>query len=1106
MIQRKYGKSMRINLLLLLIAILASSLSCSEEKERNISADTEKIELLQPLNQTQTKLDFENRIVETREINSFTYDGLLQGSGVGVLDINNDGLEDIYFASTSGADKIYLNKGDLTFEDVTSKSGIEQGTYYSTGISVVDINNDGYDDIYVNRFMYNDPAKRANKLYINQKNGKFVDQASNYGLADQGYSVATTFFDYDGDNDLDAYVANQPPNDFFSKQKMKGQKDYKYTDRLYRNDGDKFKDVTKQAGMVNYCYSLSANPIDYNSDGLIDIYVAADYEEPDLMYKNNGDGTFTNMANAAFRHISNFSMGSDIADVNNDGFLDIFTVDMVAEDNFRQKTNMSGMNPEKFWALAKAGYHHQYMFNSLQVNNGNASFSELAQMAGISNTDWSWTPLFVDFDQDGNQDLMVTNGVYKEVRNKDYDNWRKAYFKEKQDDQKRTGAAAIDYDPLEISAKAPSVKLSNYVYRNNGDLTFKKMNAAWNFSEPSWSSGAAYADFDNDGDYDLVINNTNMMCFFYQNMANEQALNNYVKLELEGPESNAKGFGATVTITYGNDEVQKGQMNPYRGYMSCSEPAIHFGLGASAQIKKLEIIWPDKKMASYDNLTANKTITLKYSDATGEYKRFRDQQLFSSLKQQVKIVHQENEFDDYKREILLPHKMSTLGPIVAVADINGDGNDDFYLGGSAGNSGNIYLGSADGQFILTNQKAFSADAKQEDGGALFFDADGDNDLDLYVASGGNEADEGSAYYQDRLYINTNGQFSKSRLPQMAVSNGAVAADDYDSDGDMDLFIGGRQIPGKYGYRPMSYILNNNAGVFSIANEMEIGMVTDALFADLNKDGKKELVVTGEWMPIQVWSYDGDWKDITEPSQLEKTDGWWNKLEIVDMDNDGDLDILAGNLGLNLKFKASETEPFKLFVDDFDKNGSNDVYLGYYASDGKCYPVRGRQCSSQQMPFVKEKFGSYDDFGSATIVDVLNDKMGDNTVKEQVYTFKTSYFQNNGSGKFDVQPLGNVAQKSPTNGFAILDINKDGKKDFVAAGNYYNREVETTRSDSGSGYVAIQNSSNSFDLVEYDKSGIFSYKDVRAVHEMKYGNQTLVAVFNNNNAAEFYRLN
>lgn len=1086
-----------------LICALFLIVSCSENKERIVVEDTSTLQLLELKNPDVSGIDFNNSIQETKMINSFTFDGLLQGSGVAVLDVDNDGFQDVFFASSQGKDQLYRNKGDMTFENITSSAGIQQGDYYSTGISIVDINTDGYDDIYVNRFLHTDAAKRRNLLYLNNKNGTFSEVAANYGLADTGYSTCATFFDMDGDNDLDVYIGNQPPNDFFSKQDMKNTKDLKYTDKLYRNENGVFKDFTKISGITNYCYTLSVNPVDFDKDGDIDLMVAADYEEPDLLLRNKGNGSFENVANEAFRHISNFSMGADVADINNDGLLDIFSVDMVAEDNFRQKTNMGGMNPEKFWKLAKAGYHHQYMFNALHVNNGNGMFSEVAQLSGISNTDWSWSPLFMDIDQDGLQDLIVTNGIYKEVRNKDYDNWRKDYFVKAQEEALKNGTK-IQYDPLEVSNKAPSVKVSNYVYRNNGDLQFSKMNDTWDFDEPSWSSGAAYADFDNDGDLDLVINNCNMTSFLYENKANDLGLHNYLKVKLEGPQGNSKGIGANVQITY-DEKTLNSQMNPYRGYMSSCENVLHFGLKDKNIIQELKVVWPDKSVAIYKDISANQTITLKHADAQEKLRREKPKAMFSAIRQYEPIVYKENDYDDYKEEILLPHKMSTLGPIVTVADINGDGNEDAYLGGAKGEAGILLMGSKSGVFDKKPMTAFNNDKKYEDGAASFFDADGDGDLDLYVGSGGNEFPVGSSMYSDRLYINTNGTFSKSSVVGSMISTGAVASGDYDGDGDMDLFIGGRQIPGKYGYSPNSYFLENNGSSFQKKDEQDMGMVSSAEFADIDGDKKLELVLSGEWMPIKIFDYDEGWKESTESAQLGKSDGWWNHMELVDMDGDGDLDILAGNLGKNIKFKASEDKPFKLFVDDFDGNGSNDVYLGYYASDGNLYPVRGRQCSSEQMPFVKKEFETYEDFGSATITEVLENKMSDNTVKEEVYTFATSYFRNNGSGKFDVIELPNIAQISPTFGFAVMDINNDGKKDFFAAGNYYNREVETTRSDAGTGYAAIQKDDNSFEILPVSETGINAYKDVRVVKEMQAGKRKIVAIFNNNDEAEFYQL-
>lgn len=1083
--------------------VLMLLFACKDEPTKvRQDVNSEKMQIFQKVSNESSGLNFTNRIQEDRKLNSFLYDGLLQGSGIGIIDINNDGLQDVFFTSSQGNDRLFLNKGKLKFEDITKKAGIKGGVYYSAGVSIVDINNDGFDDIYIARFLYQDEKLRKNVLYVNQKDGTFIDQAEQYGIADIGFSTCATFFDLDNDNDLDLYVGNQPPNDIYTKEKLKGVIDFKYTDRLYRNENGKFVEVTKSAGVEGYNYTLSVNPIDYNNDGFKDLLISVDFDEPDRLYLNNQDGTFTNMADTVFRHMSNFSMGTDIADIDNDGFLDMYTVDMVAEDNYRQKTNMSGMNPEKFWSLTKAGYHFQYMFNVMHLNNGNGTFSDIAQMAGISNTDWSWTPLFMDLDLDGYQDLIVTNGVFKEVRNKDYEIWLKDYFKKAKEKADKTGKP-LQYDPLRIADKAPSIKLKNFIYKNNGDLTFKKMSDAWGFGDLSWSSGAAYADLDNDGDLDVIMNNTNMPSFLYKNTANDNRINNYIQIKLKGPKGNAKGIGATVKIQY-DGKQQIGQMNPYRGYFSTSEALLQFGLGKYETIGTITVNWPDGKQTVLTDVAVNKTLEIDYSKATGQRTFPNEAGYFTSLAQKEAIVHKENEFDDYKREILLPHKMSTLGPIVAVADINKDGNDDFYLGGSKGEVGMLYLGSASGQFTATKQAAFVQDRNSEDGAAIFFDADGDGDLDLYVASGGNEMDANHVSYQDRLYINTNGTFKRGRLPKLVGSNHSVAAGDFDGDGDMDLFVGGRQVPGHYGFVPKSYFLTNNKGTFKIQEEKDLGMVTTAEYADIDGDDKKELVLAGDWIPLQAWSYTGkEWKK-KEISGFEKTNGWWNKVVLHDMDQDGDLDILAGNLGLNLKFKASKDQPFKVYVDDFDENGTHDVYLGYYSTDGKCYPVRGRQCSSEQMPFVKKKFGSYTDFGSATITDVLDDKMKETTQKGEVYNFKSAYFENDGSGNFTMKPFDNYAQISPLFGFGVMDVDKDGKLDIVAAGNYYNREVETTRSDAGRGAVMVQKDGG-FHTLPVTKSGIYAYRDVREVKALKVGNKTIIAIFNNNDPVEFYQL-
>lgn len=1092
-----------------LLVIISSLFSCKDEKStsRIFPEDSSQYQILEEIPAAESGIHFSNTITEDASVNAITFDGMLQGAGVGVLDANNDGLMDVFFASNMTGDKLYINKGDFKFEDQTIKAGIKNMNW-STGIAVVDINADGWDDIYVCKFLYDEDGKRANLFYINNGDGTFSERAKEMGLDDTGFGIMANFFDYDNDGDLDMYLANQPPNSLTGKSQLKGKLNYRYTDKLYRNDGNKFEDVTDFAGIKNYSYSLSATTFDFNKDGYKDIYVACDYDEPDYLYLNQGNGTFKNVAHEALKHMSNFSMGVDIADVNNDGHLDVYVADMVAEDNFRQKTNMSGMNPERFYALANAGYHYQYMFNALHLNNGDNSFSEIAQLSGISNTDWSWTPLFIDFDQDGYKDLIVTNGLIKEMRNKDFENWRKDFFKKKMEEAEQSQDKQLYINPMEISKRAPSFKIPNFMYRNNGDLSFTKLSKEWGFDQPSWSQGAAYADFDNDGDLDLIINNMNMPAGLYRNTANEKGLNNYLLVSLKGSDANPKAIGSTIILKYANEE-QIYEYSPYRGYMSSSQTVAHFGTGDIDRIQELTVVWPDGRESKMTDVAANQVLEIKYSSAGAKHNFNNGQKLLFQSMGETDIAHVENEFNDFKREILLPYKTSTLGPSLAKADVNGDGLEDFYLGGSAGFSGTLVINKGKGAFEKRDN-GFSKDAAFEDNGAHFFDFDNDGDMDLYVCSGGNEYATGRGAYRDRLYINDGqGNFSKSQaLPAFDVSTAAVVSLDMDSDGDLDLFVGGRQKPGEYGKPVSSFLLENNNGKFTdvtdtkAAELFEFGMVTDAVAADLNGDENLELIVVGEWLGITVFEVSE--KGLVNRSDeygLSNTKGWWNTIAIDDLDGDGDSDLVVGNLGLNLKYKASVDKPFKLYVDDFDKNGTNDVYLGFYEGES-CFPVRGRQCSSEQMPFVKKKFKNYNEFGTATITDVLEGRISEQTVIQEVHTFANSVFIND-SGRFRQVELPNEAQISPVYGIAIDDFDKDGRKDIFLAGNMYNREVETTRSDAGKGCLVRMDASGSFTVDRTTKTGVSADKDVRDLAVLNSGSSKLLVIANNNDPIQLY---
>ncbi len=1101
---------------LLLISLL---FACQSDKNAEHTSTTSRasdissLKLFELQSPATCKVDFINQITENQQVNFYNFDAMYQGAGVCIGDINNDGLPDIYFAGNQVENKLYLNKGNMVFEDISAKAGVNDASGWTTGVSMADVNGDGFLDIYVCRFLYNEPERLRNLLYVNKGDGTFVEQAQQFGIADAGYSIQASFFDYDKDGDLDLYVANQPANQTQLRQKLGNKKHYQFTDRFYKNNGNStFTEVTEAAGIKNYSFSLSTSVSDVDGDGWPDIYVACDYEEPDFFYRNNKDGTFTNIAHTALRHMSNFSMGVDIADFNNDGLMDIYTPDMVAADNVRLKTNMSGMNPKKFWSLVANGYHYQYMFNALQLNNGNGMFSEIAQMSGVSNTDWSWSSLFADFDQDGYKDLMVSNGLMRDMRNNDFRiqvGQKMAELK-----QQKAAGANVNMNPLDLIKLAPSHKISNFLFKNNGDLTFENKASDWGFDKKGWSQGAAYADFDNDGDLDIVLNNMNEAASVYKNMVNENQGNNYLRLKVKGSKANPFSYGAIATLDFADGTKQVAEIYPVRGFLSASEPSLHFGLGTNKVIEKLTVTWNNDAQLVLNNVKANQILEVAHSKATG--RKVADSpkaKYFADITQSIgfNYKHQENNFDDYQREILLPYKLSTLGPKLATADVNGDKLDDVFIVGAAGYNGSLFLQTGNGQFNVAATMPWKEHSKSEDTNAHFFDADGDADMDLYISSGGNDFPAGSSLYQDRLYINDGkGNFTKGKLPKMLTSTGVATSADVDGDGDLDLFVGGRQVPGEYGKTPESYLLLNDKGVFknvtsSLSPDLaDIGMVTDALWMDYNKDGKNDLVIAGEWMPITVFSYNGNiLEKKTNIAGLENSSGWWNSIKAADIDKDGDMDLIAGNLGLNIKYKATKDQPFKLFAKDFDGNGSNDVYLGYYDTDGVCYPVRGRECSSQQMPFIKDEFKNYSSFANASIEDVLG-KRKEGSAYREAQLFESVVLINNG-GSFELKPLPMEAQIAPINGIVHLDVNKDGNLDLLVAGNYYQREIETTRSDAGTGAILLGNGKGDFSAVPIAETGLTAYGDVRDLALIQSVAGSFVFVANNGDALQVYRM-
>jgi len=1083
--------------------------SCSSNSSSKNEKLTKNFSLL---NVEQTGVDFQNNLKENDSINYFSYSYLYMGGGVAAGDINNDGLADLFFTGNMETNKLYLNKGDLQFEDITNQAGVNGDNRWFTGVTMVDINNDGYLDIYVSASGKFEP--RENLLYVNNTDGTFTEKAEEYGIADAGQSVQATFFDYDMDGDLDLYVANYPSTNFTSPHsyylfKMQNVKDVE-TDNLYRNDGDKFTKVTDEAGVRSFGLSLSATVGDLNEDGWPDIYVSNDFSTPDFMYLNNQDGTFTNVVKEATKQTSFYGMGVDIADYNNDGLLDILQMDMAAKNNRRAKANMASMNPNLFWNTVNSGFHYQYMYNSLQTNAGNLNgeipyFSNTSQMAGVQATDWSWAPLLVDLDNDGLKDIYISNGTRREINNKDYFNELK---------KKPTHNDSL----LEKSLEIPSEKIDNFVYKNKGDMSFEQINEEWGISYSGFSNGAVYVDLDNDGDLEVVTNNIDDYASIFRN--NNAENNNYLAINFKGSQKNQFGIGARVYLTNdGKEQMQ--ELTLTRGFQSSVAPRLNFGVGRSENIEKLKVVWPDKKVQILNNIPSNQMLVLDYknSEKQVEIIEIKEPKLFFTMNADslgLQYQHRENIYDDFEKEILLPHKTSMFGPGLAVGDLNGDGLDDVFIGGASQYAGGIYFQSAKG-FEKQEFEFLETDKEYEDLGAIIFDANGDGINDLYVVSGGNEFEKNSELLQDRLYINQNGNFKRSlsALPQMYTSGSRVYAEDFDKDGDLDLFVGGRLVPGNYPAPANSYLLENQSekGVAKFVNVTpqkapgleNLGLVTSASWTDFDNDGWKDLVIVGEWMPLKIFKNNkGDFIDITKQMGLNDTTGWWFSIKDRDFDNDGDIDFIAGNLGLNYKYHARKDASFDIYYYDFDGNNTKDIVLSYF-NDGEKFPVRGRECSSQQMPGIKNKFEDYNSFANADLEDIYTTDYLENALHYQVKSFGSVYIENTKDG-FKIHQLPAEAQISSINQILVEDFTNDGNLDFLIAGNLYASEVETPRADAGIGLLLKGDGKGKFQAVEARQSGFFVPGDVKDMEFLNTPNGRYIISAKNNDYIQLIKVN
>jgi hypothetical protein len=1065
-----------------------------------------------------SKIKFQNNIPVNVLTNKFTYEYVYNGAGVSVGDLNNDGLDDIYFLSNLEDNELYLNNGNFEFKEVSEIAHTKGARGWATGSNMVDINNDGLLDIYVCRSgPYGKEKLLVNELFVNQGVNKdgipiFKESAKEYGLDATSNSIQAAFFDFDLDGDLDMYLMNHNAQTISSGARDKFSA---LGDKFYINENGKYFDKTKEVGIYSNAisYGLGLGVSDLNKDGWPDVYVSNDYDEPDYMYLNQKNGTFKEVIQKATNHVSNFSMGNDIADYDNDGYVDIINLDMVSEDNYGMKTSMASMNPEKFRANVEKGNHYQYMYNTFHKHStymsadGIPFFSDVAQMSGIANTDWSWAPLLADFDNDGFKDIFISNGIKRDFRNKDFYNESMLFQKNNPD------ALTNPNKLMSLLAKIPARAKQNYLYKNNGDLTFENTSNRWfPGNSETFSNGAVYADLDNDGDLDLIVNNVDAEASIIRN--NSEAINNngFLKFKFKGGKSNTMGLGAQVFV-YTDVGAQFYENYNTRGYQSSVAPTLNIGLAEETIIDSVRVKWSNGKEQVIQEVITNTVLTLDIKDAkkTNTIQSKKLKTIFYKVKNLSELRHKENDYNDYEHQVLLPHKLSQFGPALAVGDINNDGLDDFYLGQSTGVTSQLYLQTKEGEFNLG--QSFKNDRLFEDVASEFFDFDNDGDLDLYVASGGNEFSKNSENYLDRLYENVNGFFKRREklLPiDLFVSSSKIVVEDFNNDGFQDVFVGGRHNPREYPSAVSSYLLINFKGKFKNATEelapelKDIGMVTDAQFSDFDLDNDKDLIIVGEWMSPQIFkNTNGKFSKISN-QYLESLSGWYYSIKSIDLDNDGDDDYVLGNLGNNYKYKANVKEPFEMYYADFDENGKKDIVLGYY-NFGELFPVRGKECSTQQVPTIKDVTPTYHEFGSSTVLDLYGDKKINESLHLSSYNFSSGVLKNNGIEGFEFISFPNLAQISSVNDIITKDLNNDGYIDLLLAGNLFVSEIETPRNDAGYGLVVINKGNFNFEFINADRSGLFLPYDVKVLDWITISGKKHVLSGNNNELVSLFAL-
>jgi len=1125
---QKFILSSSVKIIQYLLGISLLLLFSCTEKSPTIRID----HLFTLLPDDYTHLEFENALVDETEFNVFKYRNYYNGGGAAIGDVNNDGLPDVYLVANQMANRLFLNQGDFRFRDVTKSAGVAGTHNWSTGVCLVDVNGDQRLDIYVCNSGNIKGDNRANELFLNQGNRKdgvptFKEVAAEYGIDDPGFSTHAAFFDYDRDGDLDLYVLNnafRALSTFDLSHNLRRERDPYGGDRLYRNEGGKFVDVSAEAGIYGsvIAFGLGVSISDIDNDGWLDIYVANDFFERDYLYVNNHDGTFTEKLEEMIRHISLSSMGGDIADLNNDGFVDIYATDMLPEDDYRLKTTFTFEDFEFYNRKIKWGYYHQLSRNVLQLNNGfdadhHVSFSEIGLLAGVAETDWSWGAIIVDLNNDGWKDIFVSNGIFRDVTDQDYI----AYLMQKENIRKILQGERVDFP--ELISKIPSTKLINYAFRNHGDSTFSNQAQEWGLDMPSFSNGVAYGDLDGDGDNDLVINNVNQPAFVYRNEADSLTSNHFLQVKLIGTGMNSFAIGAKVTLIAGSRrsgnrpsrQTYVLEHMPMRGFQSSVDYVLTFGLGAHDRIDTLIVDWPDGARSITTDVPANQLLTLSQGDAA-----FRPSPLALRSSRQpdpifrdltatfpLQYRHIENEFNDFQREPLIPRQLSIEGPRIAKADVNADGLEDLYLGGAKGSAGKLLVQTPAGTFQSTNEQVFQKTKISEDTGAAFFDADNDGDPDLYVVSGGNEYSTRAPALLDRLYFNNGkGVFTPATnaLPKFHASGSCVEPADFDGDGDVDLFVGSRSVPWKYGLTPTSFLLENDGkGNFSIITEKyapelaNAGMVTDAEWFDYDEDGKLDLVVVGEWMPVTLFRNTGDsLVNLTAQVGLERTNGWWNCVLVDDLNDDGHVDLVAGNWGENSKIQASQTEPASVYISDFDRNGLIESILCYYKM-GKSYPMPLRPDLVRQLPYLQQKFPTHAAYAGKQITEILTEEQLSQATVKKAFTFATSVFYGNTDGTFRPQPLPTEAQFSPVFAIMARDFDADGFKDLLLAGNFYGVNPQIGRYDASYGTLLKGNGAGGFAAVSLWDSGLSLSGQIRDMVSLSYRNKKEVIIFAKN---------